>query len=184
VHCLRAWADSLGGISYPLLSDFWPHGEVAECYGVLRPNDGFTERAIFVIDGAGIIRYIDIHAIDDQPDNEEVRKILREIEGKKTDSPVSPVVDQAQAIDSKAPVKEIILYCAKWCRDCVKAKTWLEQHGLAYVEVDIDYEPEARKQVREWGGGKLITPVIDFYGTIIVDYDVAKLEEALEKRVE
>jgi glutaredoxin len=150
----------------------------------MRPKDGFTERAIFVIDGEGIIRYIDIHAIDDQPDNEEVRKVLREIEGKEIDSPATAEIAQAQPVDTRAPVKEIILYCAKWCRDCVKVKTWLEQHGLAFVEVDVDYELEARKQVREWCGGKLITPVIDFYGTIIIDYDVARLEEALGKRVE
>ncbi len=35
--CLKAWAESLGGISYPLLSDFYPHGRFAELYGVLRP---------------------------------------------------------------------------------------------------------------------------------------------------
>jgi glutaredoxin len=180
VHCLRAWADSLGGISYPLLSDFWPHGEVAECYGVLRPGDGFSERAIFVIDGEGFIRYIDIHAIDDQPENEEVRKVLREIEGKTAAGTSSENALPAE-VDPKTAPDEIVLYCAQWCRDCVKAKTWLEQHGLAYVEVDLDFEPEARKKIREWTGGKLITPVIDFYGTVIIDYDVAKLEEALSK---
>jgi len=33
-----AWAQQLGGISYPLLSDFYPHGAVAQAYGVLRPS--------------------------------------------------------------------------------------------------------------------------------------------------
>ena len=64
---LRAWAESLGGISYPLLSDFWPHGAVATRYGVLRPQ-GYSERALFVLDKWGILRYIDIHDIDKQPD--------------------------------------------------------------------------------------------------------------------
>ena len=68
VPCLQAWAESLTGINYPLLSDFWPHGEVARRYGVLR-QEGYSERAIFIIDAEGIIRYIDIHDIDDQPDN-------------------------------------------------------------------------------------------------------------------
>jgi len=61
---LKAWADSLGGIHYPLLSDFWPHGKISETYGVLRPQEGRSERAIFVIDKQGIIRHIDIHDID------------------------------------------------------------------------------------------------------------------------
>ena len=58
------------------------------------------------------------------------------------------------------------------------------QNGLAYVEMDIDYELDARNQVRQWCGGKLITPVIDFYGTVVIDYDVPALEEALRKHRE
>jgi len=77
--CLHAWAESLGGITYPLLSDFYPHGQVAQTYGVLR-SDGRSERAIFVIDKLGIIRYVDVHDIDLQPDNEELFRVLAELE--------------------------------------------------------------------------------------------------------
>ncbi len=56
----------MGGLSYPLLSDFWPHGEVAVDYGVLRPG-GLAERAIFIVDRAGIVRYIDVHDIAEPP---------------------------------------------------------------------------------------------------------------------
>src|SRR5512136_1978516 len=76
---LKAWADSMGGITYPLLSDFYPHGRVAEMYGVLRP-EGYTERAIYVIDRQGIIRYVDVHDIDEQPDNDELLRLLAEID--------------------------------------------------------------------------------------------------------
>jgi alkyl hydroperoxide reductase subunit AhpC len=65
----QAWGDSLGGIDYPLLSDFWPHGVVAEKYGVLT-DAGHSERALFVVDTEGIIRYIDHHDIEDTPDND------------------------------------------------------------------------------------------------------------------
>lgn len=75
----QAWAETLGGIEYPLLSDFWPHGAVAEKYGVMT-RDGHTERAIFVIDRQGIIRYIDHHDIDETPDNEVLFKILAELQ--------------------------------------------------------------------------------------------------------
>jgi peroxiredoxin len=68
VPCLKAWAESLGGISFPLLSDFSPQGSVAKKYGVKR-KEGFSERAIFVLDKFGIIRYIDIHKITDRPKN-------------------------------------------------------------------------------------------------------------------
>ncbi len=79
VPCLKAWAKSLRGITYPLLSDFWPHGRVANLYGVLR-EEGYSERAIFLIDKEGIIRYIDIHDINDLPDNEVLFAELRQIE--------------------------------------------------------------------------------------------------------
>jgi alkyl hydroperoxide reductase subunit AhpC/glutaredoxin len=79
IPSLKAWAKSLGGITYPLLSDFYPHGEVAQRFGVLR-KEGHTERAIFVIDKQGKVCYRDIHDINEQPDNEEVFEALRQLE--------------------------------------------------------------------------------------------------------
>ncbi len=80
VPCLKAWAESLGGISFPLLSDFNPQASVAKKYGVKR-KEGFSERAIFVLDKYGIIRYIDIHDIKDRPKNRilfaELKKAVR-----------------------------------------------------------------------------------------------------------
>jgi mycoredoxin-dependent peroxiredoxin len=78
-HANRAWAQVLGGITYPLLSDFYPHGRVAEQYGVLRP-EGMAERAIFIIDKAGVVRYIDVHEIAEQPDEEQIFDELRKLD--------------------------------------------------------------------------------------------------------
>jgi alkyl hydroperoxide reductase subunit AhpC len=77
-HANLAWSKSLGGISYPLLSDFYPHGAVAERYGVLR-KEGMAERAIFIIDKQGKIRYIDVHDIGEQPDEEQIFDELRKL---------------------------------------------------------------------------------------------------------
>ncbi len=44
-------------LHFPLLSDFHPKGEVAKMYGVFREQDGTTERALFVIDAEGIVRW-------------------------------------------------------------------------------------------------------------------------------
>lgn len=51
----RAWAE-YQHLTFPLLSDFWPHGEVARQYGVFREKDGISERALFFIDETGMIR--------------------------------------------------------------------------------------------------------------------------------
>jgi peroxiredoxin len=67
----KAWADALGGVSYDLLSDFHPHGEVAAQYGVLR-DDGLAERALFLVDKAGVVRWARLHDIPEHPDFEEL----------------------------------------------------------------------------------------------------------------
>ena len=65
----------MGGLSYPLLSDNWPYGFVANQYGVMR-GSGTVERAIFVVDKQGIIRYIDIHDIGEQPPTDKIMEAL------------------------------------------------------------------------------------------------------------
>ena len=52
-----AWAQALGTISFDLLSDFHPHGDVATKYGVYRASEGVCERALFVIDKNGKIAW-------------------------------------------------------------------------------------------------------------------------------
>ncbi len=69
------WARSLGGISYDLLSDFHPHGAVAEAYGVAREG-GISERAIFVVDKAGAVAFAKVYDIPVLPDNAEVRRAI------------------------------------------------------------------------------------------------------------
>lgn len=73
-----AWARSLGGLSYPLLSDFWPHGHVTVEYGILR-HGGVPERAIFVVDKQGIIRYIDVHDFNEQPPTDKIMEALERL---------------------------------------------------------------------------------------------------------
>ena len=72
-----AWAQSLGSISFDLLSDFHPQGAVARRYGVFRENDGISERAIFVVDEQGRIAWARTYAIPEQPDTNEVFEVLR-----------------------------------------------------------------------------------------------------------
>lgn len=79
IPCHVAWAKSLGGITYDLLSDFNPKGEVARSYGAYREADGITERALFIVDKDGKIAYVDIHDISDQPDNEDLFDVLRKL---------------------------------------------------------------------------------------------------------
>jgi peroxiredoxin (alkyl hydroperoxide reductase subunit C) len=67
VPTLHAWVQEMGGLWFTVASDFYPHGELAEELGILR-STGETERALFLIDKEGIIRYIDVHDINSRPD--------------------------------------------------------------------------------------------------------------------
>jgi len=76
IPTLYAWTNQMGKLWFPVLSDFYPHGKVAELYGVLR-SDGTSERALFVIDKRGVIRYIDVHDINKRP---PLEVLVRELE--------------------------------------------------------------------------------------------------------
>ena len=56
VFAHKAFAEKMGGISFPMLSDFFPHGAVCEQYDCLRPQ-GFPKRAVFIIDKQGTVRF-------------------------------------------------------------------------------------------------------------------------------
>jgi len=77
-----AWQKKeIGRMNYPLLSDFWPHGGVAEAYGVLRregpPLPGISERAIFIVDKEGRIAFRRVYDLGSQPPNEDLFEALR-----------------------------------------------------------------------------------------------------------
>ena len=63
---------------FPVLSDFYPHGQVAKKFGVLR-SDGASERALFVVDKEGVIQYIDVHDINERPLLDELAAALAEL---------------------------------------------------------------------------------------------------------
>jgi glutaredoxin len=177
VPCLKAWAESLGGISYPLLSDFWPHGAVAQLYGVFR-EDGRSERALFVVDKNGVVQYVDIHDIDDQPDNDEVFRVLARLE------PDAVVLEPDAASQQPPPPspgqpRSVLMYCRPGCIDCRLARRFLERNGVQYTEINVRASPDAAERVRELTGGPLISPVFDIDGTIVIDFKRSELEKTL-----
>jgi peroxiredoxin len=76
IPCHQAWTRSLGGITIPVLSDFWPHGDVCNKYNVMHEN-GHAERVIFIIDTNSIIRYIENIGLINTPENENVFSFLK-----------------------------------------------------------------------------------------------------------
>ena len=74
-----AWARELGVTSFDLLSDNYPYGGVAQKYGVFREKDGISDRAVFVIDKQGTVRWSKVYDIPQHPDNADVFDALAEL---------------------------------------------------------------------------------------------------------
>jgi len=76
VPCKHAWMKSLGIKKLRVLADFWPHGEVAKKFGLLR-KEGFSERANIVVDEKGKIEWIKLYGIPELPDANEILQFLK-----------------------------------------------------------------------------------------------------------
>jgi len=74
----RAWADT-EHFNFGLLSDFWPHGEVARAYGVFDDARGLAIRGTFVIDKAGVVRWKVVNPIPQPRDISDYQKALAEL---------------------------------------------------------------------------------------------------------
>jgi len=77
----KAWGAAMGVSRVPLLADFHPQGAVAEAYGI-RHEAGFSQRAVFVVDKQGIVRFAKVYPILDLPKPEDVIPVLEEINKK------------------------------------------------------------------------------------------------------
>jgi mycoredoxin-dependent peroxiredoxin len=75
---LRIFAEQ-EGLEYPLLSDFWPHGEISRAYGVFDEEKGCAVRGTFVIDKEGMVRWMVVNALSDARDLNEYVKALEQL---------------------------------------------------------------------------------------------------------
>ena len=72
----KAWAESMEIKNTRLLSDFWPHGEVAKSYGIFRDKDGFSERANILVDEEQKIIFTQVYPTSQLPDIEPIIDLL------------------------------------------------------------------------------------------------------------
>ncbi len=74
----KKWAEEQG-YTFPLLADFWPHGEVARTYGVFQEEIGLALRGTFIVDKQGRVAYKTVNAIPDARDQDEYRRVLADL---------------------------------------------------------------------------------------------------------
>ena len=74
---LKAWAEQLGGLPFPLLSDFWPHGAIGQAYGIFNDQRGMDARAAFIVDEQGVIRFAQSYAPGTIPESKDLLEALK-----------------------------------------------------------------------------------------------------------
>ncbi len=79
IPSLKAWAEQLGGLPFPLLSDYWPHAAIGKAYGVLNEEKGFDKRAAYVLDEQGVIRFAKVYDPGTIPESKELLEALRKL---------------------------------------------------------------------------------------------------------
>ena len=75
VYALKAWADA-EGYAFPLLADFWPHGGVAQAYGVFNEKAGFALRGTFLVDTTGTVRFAEVNGPGEPRNQDAWRKAV------------------------------------------------------------------------------------------------------------
>jgi glutaredoxin len=143
-------------------------------YGAFRSSEGYAERALFVIDKQGVIRYVDVHDIDLQPDNDVLFAELARLE-----PALAAKFHIVNAPPSPEPKADVVVYCTSWCPDCRRARAYLAEKGIQYIEVDINRDRAAAMRVRGWAKGNETTPTFNIRGNIIVGFNVSEINRAL-----
>ena len=77
----------------------------------------------------------------------------------------------------------MIMYCTPWCPGCRRARVFFREHNINFVEINIMQDRTAAQRVRDWSNGQEITPTLDIKGTIVVEFDQARVAALLGIKV-
>lgn len=143
-----AWGESLGGIRFPLLSDFHPKGKVADSFGLYLADAGITDRATVLIDAGGIIRHISSVTPAGKRDMDELLKLCQELDASYEGA--REAVANPQGLEGKATlyVKEPCTF-SRWAL-CARANLKLGDDAITVKNVTTD--PEAAAELETLGG--------------------------------
>lgn len=136
-HCHLFWGASLGGVSYPLLSDFHPKGEMAQAYSAYLPQAGITQRATVLVDAGGKVLFSEaVTSGREMPALVEQMKALVASSDAQT---VAPQAGEALADDAMLYVRD---NCAA-SRAVMATATNLHLDGLTIANVSQDANAKA-----------------------------------------
>jgi len=166
VYSHANWADSLGGISLPLLADFHPKGAVAEKFGLYLADNGITDRATVIIDADGVVQHASSVGPSGSRDIDELARLAEEIDGQ-----------YAGDLPAKAEpqgVKESTLFVKSKCGFSRSALLARSNLGLdAFVEVrNIDEDDDARAELKKLTGKEQAPCLVEDGNALLESADI------------
>lgn len=78
-------------------------------------------------------------------------------------------------------VPQVIMYCRSWCGDCRRARAWLQEQGIPFIEIDVEEDQDAHSRAAGHNDGRLHTPTFEIGDGVCVDFRPEKLKELLGK---
>lgn len=146
VYSHASWGASLGGVSFPLLADFHPKGEVARSFGVYLENAGITDRATILIDSAGVVRHASSVGPGGQRDIAALAAECERVDATGTKTAPAP---------RAAGVPAGVLYVRNNCGASRFARWAAENLHLAQIEVkNVSEDARAAAELTKVSGGK------------------------------
>ena len=146
-YCHAAWAEQLGGISFPLISDFQPKGEIAEAFGTYLAKAGLTDRATVIVDAGGTVRYAESVTPAGKRDMSAIVAVCEEIDSAWQGE--LPVFTAPKGLPEGAAlyIKDNCMF-SRWA---LYARANLHLQDVLPV-VNVSRDPEARAKLERIGG--------------------------------
>jgi len=168
VYSHANWANSLGGISLPLLADFHPKGAVAEKFGLYLADNGITDRATVIIDADGVVQHISSVGPSGSRNIDELARLAEKIDGKYAGDLPARVEPQG--------VKPSTLFVKSKCGHSRAALLAMSNLGLdEIVEVrNIDEDDGARAALKKLTGKEQAPCLVEAGNALLESADIIK----------
>lgn len=165
IHCHANWARDLGGVSFPLLADFQPRGDVAASYGAFLADAGITDRATVLIDSGGTVRHASSVTPAGQRDIEEIAALCEQVD-RDSDTPTQPLPEPA-GLGADA-----ILYVKSHCGFSRRARVGVDNLHAAHLDVrNASEDPAVLEELRRASGAET-APCLLIDGQALSESDV------------
>jgi len=173
-YCHAAWAEQLGGVSFPLISDFHPKGEIAEKFGVYLADKGITDRATVILDADGVVRYAASVGPGGRRDVEALVAECEKLDAAWTGAPLSepspsPSASEPLPDDAQLYVKDNCMF-SRWA---LYARTNLHLEDRLPV-VNVSRDPAGLAELERRGGKSQAPALVIGEQVMYESADIAK----------